>query len=93
MPKSHGKGRYQPRKKKIMQPAAAAAATAQPAESRQQAGSAPLRAPAPVSRAPSSKAAAALIMQYPYVMSDLIRIGIVAGIIVVILIILALIFS
>jgi len=32
-------------------------------------------------------------MQYPYVMSDLIRIGIVAGIIVVILIILALIFS
>lgn len=87
MPKSkHGKGRYQPRKKKIIQPAAA---TQMPAEPGQMATVAAMKS-AP---ARTGAKAGAPVVQYPYVMNDLIRVAVVSGIVIVVMIILAIILS
>ncbi len=92
MPKSRGKGRYQPRKKKMVPPAPVAGTAAQPIESRQ-----PTRATATMKSSPAARTvaakAAAPVLQYPYITSDLIRIAVFTGVIVVIMIILALIIS
>lgn len=84
MPKAqHGKGRFQPHSKKgkVKQRQAAPMAAAQEAK--------PV---APAAR-PAAKPAAAAAVRYPYVAGELRRAGILAGIIIAILVVLALILS